>query len=366
MNESKRAAMGVGCRKEAATILEWYDEHQRSLPWRSSADPYQILVSEVMLQQTQVRRVIPYFERFLALFPNVAALAAAHADDVEAAWSGLGYYRRARFLHQAAKVIADRGKFPRTSQDLIDLPGIGPYTAAAVASIAFGECVPVLDGNVERVLSRRLAFGGEPKTRQGRTILEGAARGLLDPARPGDSNQALMEIGATICKPRRPRCGECPLATDCRGRLSPQVENFPKRSVKRRTEEVEINLVVVISKGRLLLFRRSRTESFLAGQWEIPNCEGSEPDAEALASLYGGSWRISGKLGAISHTITYRSIRASVYSGEYRISSAEVRGGAFARRARWVEPASLKELPLSSLVSKVLSRFDPWTVPEPD
>src|SRR5580700_687072 len=171
-------------------LLSWYGKHRRDLPWRRTQDPYRIWVSEVMLQQTRVEAVLPYYDRFLGRFPSVDALALAPLDEVLALWSGLGYYRRARQLHAAARRIVDAGEFPRTIERLLELPGVGAYTAAAVASIAFGAAVPVLDGNVERVMARQLALAQDPKRAASRARLLDAAAALLDPARPGDSNQA--------------------------------------------------------------------------------------------------------------------------------------------------------------------------------
>ena len=184
----------------AAALLKWYDAERRSLPWRATRDPYRIWISEIMLQQTRVQTVIPYYESFMTRFPTVEDLAAAPLEEVLALWSGLGYYRRARLMHEAAKRLAATG-FPARSSALEKLPGIGPYTAAAVASMAFGEAVPVLDGNVERVLCRRLALDRDPRRSAGRRLLLAATARLLDSKRPGDSNQALMDLGATICRP---------------------------------------------------------------------------------------------------------------------------------------------------------------------
>lgn len=188
-----------------ARLLAWYDRIRRDLPWRRTRDPWAIWVSEVMLQQTRVETAIPYFERFLIRFPDPAALAAAPIEEVLAQWSGLGYYRRARQLHGAAREVVERGGLPRSSAELERLPGIGPYTAAAIASIAFGEPVPVLDGNVVRVAARLSAEPEDPSRAAARGRLLAVAATLLEISRPGDSNQALMELGATVCLPKSPR-----------------------------------------------------------------------------------------------------------------------------------------------------------------
>ena len=213
-------ASASGEQKLRTELLEWFRKHARKLPWRRRSGPYEVLVSEVMLQQTRVDTVIPYYGRFLSEFPTVDSLAEAPIEKVLSLWSGLGYYRRARHLHAAAKQVVEEGGFPRSERELRRLPGVGAYTAAAVASISFGEPVAVLDGNVERVVGRLIALSADPKRKQARLKLLAKATELLDRGAPGDSNQALMEIGATVCSPLRPRCSECPLGRDCLARAS--------------------------------------------------------------------------------------------------------------------------------------------------
>jgi A/G-specific adenine glycosylase len=241
-------------------LLSWYDRSRRDLPWRRDRDPYHIWLSEIMLQQTRVAAVVDYYQRFLQRFPTVEKLAAARESSVLAAWSGLGYYRRARMLHVAAKKIVREhgGKFPSTSATLRTLPGIGRYTSAAIASIAFDEPVAVVDGNVERVLQR---FQG--------TDLPGeqvwsSAQSLLSPARPGDFNQAMMELGATICVPRKPDCQLCPVVGLCitRGeRPSPKNESRRKR---------EVHYVLDCCNDSVFLVERPRSASLMPGMWELP------------------------------------------------------------------------------------------------
>jgi len=333
-------------------LLVWFDRHRRDLPWRRSRDPYRIWLSEIMLQQTRVEVVIPYWERFLARFPTVEALAAAEVDEVLALWSGLGYYRRARQLHAAARQVAAVGAFPRTLEGWLGLPGIGPYTAAAVASIAFGVVAPVLDGNVERVLSRRLALAESPKASGARRRLleEGAA--LLDPGRPGDSNQALMELGATLCTPRRPKCLLCPLAAGCRAALAGDPESFPVARAKRASEKRRL-VVAVVERGEgVLLFRRPDDSPLLAGTWELPWVDGDgEPAPEAsLAARYGGTWTLGPRLAAVKHGITWRDLEVAVHRAEV---AGLARAKAGAERG-WFDGAERAGLALSSLVGKVL------------
>ena len=235
-------------------LLAWYEAQKRALPWRRSRDPYRVWVAEVMLQQTRIPVVMPAYRRFLRAFPTMARLAAANEEQVLSLWSGLGYYTRARALHRAARLLRQRGEtFPRDYDEALRLPGVGPYTAAAVLSIAHGEPHAAVDGNVVRVLSRlarlpRPDGRGEPHT--------SLARELLDRARPGDWNQAMMELGETICLPRTPRCGECPLRRCCQARRHGEVDLHPPPKPRRAAERVDLDLTVVRdSRGRVLLER---------------------------------------------------------------------------------------------------------------
>lgn len=346
---------------EARDLLDWYDSRARDLPWRRSRDPYRIWISEIMLQQTRVDVVIPYFQRFVERFPTVAALAQAPVEDVLAAWSGLGYYRRARQLHGAAQAVVENGgALPGTAAELQTLPGVGPYTAAAVASIAFGEKVPVLDGNVERVLSRRLGLTEDPKRKAGRErLLEAGAR-LLDPGRPGDSNQALMELGATLCSPRSPRCGQCPLSKGCQGRLEGRPTAYPTPKVKRTPKRVLWLAAVVQDQGRFLLFRRPEESEVLAGTWELPWIEVSGRSVsetlaeESLRARYGGDWSLVEPAGRVKHSITFRAITLEIFRAELSGGEAVAEG----REAGFFLPEELSGLPLSSLVPKVLSTLE--------
>src|SRR5271167_3184483 len=246
--------------KLRTALLDWYQQNRRELPWRRSADPYRVWVSEIMLQQTRVAAVLDHYARFMQRFPTVQALAAAREPSVLAAWSGLGYYHRARRMHQAAKMFVRerQGEFPRTAEAWRGLPGIGRYTAAAIASIAFGEAVAAVDGNVERVLGRMLGRDAARKN------VWQSAEELLDRRCPGDFNQAMMELGATICTPRAPQCALCPLNAWCKSRSGD--DQRPQAPRKRKQL-----CYALAPKGRaVLLVQRPKTASLMAGMWELP------------------------------------------------------------------------------------------------
>ena len=344
----------------ARDLLDWFDRHRRDLPWRRTRDPYRVWLSEVMLQQTRVETALPYYERFLARFPTVDALAAAEVDEVLALWSGLGYYRRARQLHAAARRIVELGGPPRPAAEWRELPGIGAYTAAAVASIAFGEAVPVLDGNVERVVSRLLAAPEDPHGAAARRRLLAAAGELLDPARPGDGNQALMELGATLCAPRRPRCLLCPLRPGCRAAGEGDPERYPVARPRRERERLRLVAAVVLGARReessVLLVRRPEGRSLLAGTWEVPWVEAAGPRraAKGLAARYGGTWALGPCLARVRHSITHRDLSVAVHRAELA-GGGEVAEGV---EAGWFDGPARAGIPLSSLVGKVLGAIE--------
>ncbi len=315
-------------RKLRHTLLDWYDQNHRELPWRQSGDPYRVWVSEIMLQQTRVAAMLDHYARFLRRFPTVSALAAARESSVLAAWSGLGYYHRARRMHQAAKVIMreHRGEFPRTAESWRELPGIGRYTAAAVASIAFGEAVALVDGNVERVLGR--VFGRDAGSKN----VWQRAEELLDRTRPGDFNQAMMELGATICTPRAPHCAHCPLNAWCKSRCPD--DQRPQMPRKRKQL-----CYALARKGRaVLLVQRPETASLMAGMWELPAIPTS-PGNGAAPQL------------RLRHSITDTDYDVTVIavSPEIALSSES--------EARWYAPRQWERLPLTGLTRKVLRRL---------
>ena len=311
-----------------------------------------------MLQQTQVATVIPYYEAFLDQFPNVEALAAAPIDEVLARWSGLGYYRRARQLHAAAcRLVEDGRAVPRTAAELRELPGIGDYTAAAIASIAFDEAVAVVDGNVERVICRLLAYTGDPKRAEGRRHVRSVATELLDPDQPGESNQAIMELGATVCRPKAPTCLVCPLASGCRGKASP--EDYPPPRRRRETEKVDLAVALVHRGDRVLLLRRAVEDEIMPGMWELPHAPRHRSrvrQAAAWAERYGGSWTVEGPVEhTVRHAITHRAITFHVHAAEL-VDDREL-----IIESSWITETNRSDYAVSSAVSKVLARVLGWS-----
>ncbi|WP_027461450.1 A/G-specific adenine glycosylase [Deinococcus murrayi] len=311
-------------------LLTWFDARGRDLPWRrgpeGGRDPYRVWVSEVLLQQTQVARGRVYFERFLAAFPTVEALAAAPLEAVLKAWEGCGYYARARNLHRAAGVVVREG-WPQSYEGWRALPGVGPYTAAAVSSLAHGEARAVNDGNVRRVLAR---LWGE--ARPSPAWVQARADELLDPARPGAWNEALMDLGATVCVPKAPRCAECPLAGWCAARASGHPAGFPAPQERAAVREVRAVALLIGDAERAVLERRGG--SLLGGLMGLPSEEvrGDEGDAAALARLSARlGAAVRGELGEVRHTMTHRRIRLAVYAGAGGPAPVPVAGEALSR-----------------------------------
>ncbi len=254
-------------------LLRWYEAHARILPWRNSDDPYHIWVSEIMLQQTRVEQARPYFERFIGSFPTVKTLAEAELDDVLLNWEGLGYYSRARNMHKAARrIVSDYGgELPESYEALLDLPGIGPYTAAAIVSIAFNKPYGVLDGNVIRVLSRLTCNGDDTGSTKTRRILQSHANILVDPDAPGDFNQALMELGATCCVPKRPTCMACPVQSFCCAYQTDRVDLFPAVKKKTPVPHYDVAVGVLVREDGAVLIRQRPNDGLLGGLWEFPS-----------------------------------------------------------------------------------------------
>ena len=330
-------------------LLRWYDENRRDLPWRRTCDPHAIWIAETMLQQTQVATVVPYYERFLEAFPTVEALARAPLKKVLALWSGLGYYRRARNLKLAARILVRRhaGLVPANYDDLLALPGVGDYTAGALMSIAFQKPYPAIDGNARRVLGRLFNLAGEKKLRS-------AAADLVSRSRPGHFNQGLMELGATICTPKNPRCPECSLRRDCAaqngdGRMATTAKKYIG------VKAVTWPLAVVRRRGKILLRRRSAA-GILAGLWELPGGDlGAHKSARACLKQHlrplDGALKSDLHIGEFRHSITDRRIRSPLYLFEIRRGAELMRPGP---NWRWISPRSLREFPVSSMTLKAL------------
>jgi A/G-specific adenine glycosylase len=314
-------------------LLIWFQRHQRDLPWRRTRDPYRIWLSEIMLQQTRVAAVIPYFERFLERFPTVEALAAAPEADLLSHWAGLGYYYRARNLQKAAQAIVAAGAFPDNYETLLTLPGIGEYTAAAIASIAFDLPHAVLDGNVFRVLSRLFADRTNIASASGRKHFAVLADEVLDREHPAAFNQAMMELGATICLPKAPQCLLCPLAFCCRAREQNQTAELPVKIVDRKSLKVERTLYWIEREKQLLAWQRPADSRLMPGFWELPE-QAQLPDTIAGPAL-----------GAFKHGITIYDYRFQVVSAE----APDTHG-----LCQWVKLEELAALPLSTVFRKAI------------
>ncbi len=341
----------------ARALLRWYDGAQRDLPWRTAPSPYKTLVSEFMLQQTVVATVLPYFARFLRRFPDVRALAAASDDDVTALWSGLGYYARARNLRRAAAAVVERhgGEIPATEDELRTLPGVGPYTAAAVAAIAFGAPAFALDGNAARVMARLADERRAIDSPATRAALH--ARGLAEVprGRPGDFAQAVMELGATVCT-RRPRCERCPVAALCTGRAAGVAASLPRKRPRALRPVVRVVCACITDGARVLMVRRGA--GLLAGTWALPAGElvagtaGSKPAVAAAravvreAGVRGGAVALR---GAVRHLFTHRDVTAEVFRVEAKAA------GPAAPDRRWVATGELDTLGVSSFTRKTLA-----------
>jgi A/G-specific adenine glycosylase len=338
----------------AAALLSWYGRHARALPWRAPPgaagrpDPYRVWLSEIMLQQTTVTAVAPYYRDFLARWPTVHELAAAPLDRVLAAWAGLGYYARARNLHRCARMVSGEldGRFPDTQAALAALPGIGPYTAAAVAAIAFDQPTSPVDGNVERVVAR--LFDVETPLPAAKPELRRLAAELTPARRPGDFAQAMMDLGATVCLPRRPRCAACPLGFACRARAAGRAEELPRRAAKRpRPLRRGVAYWIVNEDGAVLLRRRAET-GLLGGMMEVPSTDWREgpwqADEARRAAPSAGGW--VSLPGLVRHTFTHFQLELEVWAGR-AVGEEDIDG-------RWVALDGLADEALPSVMRKVV------------
>ncbi|WP_050627221.1 A/G-specific adenine glycosylase [Bradyrhizobium viridifuturi] len=339
-----------------ARLLAWYDRHRRTLPWRAKAgeraDPYRVWLSEIMLQQTTVRAVGPYFEKFVARWPDVTALGRASLDDVLRMWAGLGYYSRARNLYACAVAVTGDhgGAFPDTEEGLRALPGIGPYTAAAIAAIAFDRRTMPVDGNIERVVTRLYAI--EEALPQAKPLIQQMAATLLGPARAGDSAQALMDLGATICTPKKPACALCPLNDDCSGRIRGDQETFPRKAPKK-SGMLRRGAAFVVTRGGELLVRSRPEKGLLGGMTEVPGSQwlAGQVDAAALAQApeLKGVARWHRKAGIVTHVFTHFPLELVVYTASVAARTRAPEG------MRWVPVATLDGEAFPNVMRKVIA-----------
>ena len=332
-------------------LLTWFDRARRDLPWRHSRDPYRIWVSEVMLQQTTVAAVVPYFQRFVAAFPTVQALADASETDVLRHWEGLGYYRRARHLHASAKLLAARGEpLPDDAEFWRALPGVGRYILGAVLSQAFERRLPVVEANTLRVLARLFGYADDPRTGAGQAWLWATAARLLPRARVGDFNQAMMELGALVCSPKSPACGTCPVAKYCAARADGSQGRIPRPKLAKPTVDVRDVALVVRDGGRVLLGRRPATAARWANLWEFPHAElrpGETLDDAAmrLAATIGIAVRLGAEVLTVRHGVTRFAIAMTAFAAARLAGDA---GGDFYAEWQWLLPAELPAYPVSS------------------
>lgn len=332
-------------------LLNWYDKNRRRMPWRlKKPNPYKTWVSEIMLQQTQVETVTPYFKRFLATFPDVQSLSAAPIETVLAHWSGLGYYLRARNLHKAAQKIVQQfgGQLPSTVEELLTLPGVGRYTAGAIASIAFEKRAPILDGNVIRVLTRLRAWKGNPKSKELNKKLWNEAERILPQQRMGDFNQALMELGATLCKMDQPKCDICPLRSDCKAFSLKKVHDFPTPQKKEKTISVVIEAALIERNGKYLIVKRNGARH-LKSMWEFPQ----KTDLGLILEKVG-------TLSVKRHSIMNRRIQLRPVCYQYR-KGKPARDQTYTDFA-WIRPEELSQYPTSSLNKKAIQDILSGTV----
>jgi A/G-specific adenine glycosylase len=354
--KASEADRGQAAADRPALLLHWYDRHRRRLPWRplqgEKADPYRVWLSEIMLQQTGVKTVGPYFEKFLARWPDIDALGRASLDDVLRMWAGLGYYSRARNLHACAvAVLRDHGGvFPDTEQGLQALPGIGPYTAAAIAAIAFGRRTMPVDGNIERVVSR--LFAVEEPLPRAKPLIKRLAETLLGESRAGDSAQALMDLGSSICTPKKPACALCPLNDGCAARTQGDQESYPRKAA-RKTGALRRGAAFVVRRGDELLVRTRVEKGLLGGMTEVPGSDwiAAQDDkaAQRQAPTLTGMARWHRKAGIVTHVFTHFPLELVVYTATVPARTPAPTG------MRWVPVSTLRDEALPNVMRKVIA-----------
>ena len=354
--KAEEAKAGPVRADRAVLLLAWYDRHRRALPWRAGrgerSDPYRVWLSEIMLQQTTVKAVGPYFEKFVTRWPTVEALGMASLDDVLRMWAGLGYYSRARNLHACAVAVLRQhgGNFPDSEEGLRALPGVGPYTAAAIAAIAFDHPTMPVDGNIERVVSR--LFAVEDELPKAKPRIQALAQTLLPPQRAGDAAQALMDLGATICTPKKPACVLCPLNEDCAARARGDQETFPRKAPKK-TGVLRRGAAFVVTRGGEVLVRTRPAKGLLGGMTEVPGsdwlAEQDDKRARGQAPQLAGLERWHRKAGVVTHVFTHFPLELVVYTSQVPARTRSPDG------MRWVPVATLSDEALPNVMRKVLA-----------
>ncbi len=339
----------------ASRLLAWYHKHGRTLPWRDHPDPYAVWVSEIMLQQTRVETVIPYFEKWMHLFPNVNTLAEASERDVLNTWEGLGYYSRARNLHKAAKVVVEKfnAELPQDLDDLRSLPGIGRYTVGAIASMSFSMDEPTLDGNLRRVFARLYDVKESADSPAGEKILWGLAAQNLPKGRAGDYNQALMDLGSTICLPKNPRCLLCPLMEICKARENGTQQARPVLKAKKLSPHYIHAAGVILNRGRVLLAKRP-TNGLLGGMWEFPNGRVEGDPAKGLTKVlnvvYGLKVKRKEALGIVQHAYTHFKVTVHAFHCESVSIPKD-------RKLKWVRFSELGEYPMGKVDRQIANKI---------
>ena len=350
----------------ASQLLPWFARNKRSMPWRSFRTPYRVWISELMLQQTRVDQVIPYFNRFMKRFPSLKSLAAASQEEVLKQWEGLGYYSRARNLHKTAQIISNdwKGRFPNTAEEIIKLPGIGSYTAAAIGSLAFNLDMAVLDGNVIRVLSRLFAYTKDTRSAPAKKELQQLADDLLVKGEAGNFNEAMMELGATVCLPKNPQCGDCPMAAVCLGHESGRPTDYPVKAPKKKVPHIVVGAAVVVNRKGEVLIAQRRDKDMLGGLWEFPG--GKQETGETIQQCIvrelkeelGINIETGGFLITVNHAYSHFTMQMHTYFA--KIKSGRPRP-IECQNYRWVKISALREFPYSKADLYVIDELEKHT-----
>ncbi len=351
-------------RKAIATrLLPWFSAHKRSMPWRSNRTPYRVWISELMLQQTRVDQATPYFHRFMKRFPSLKSLADASQEDVLKQWEGLGYYSRARNLHKAARIIAAQhgGRFPRTYDEILALPGVGSYTAAAIGSLAFNLDLAVLDGNVIRVLSRLFAYTKDTRSSAARKELQALTNELLVEGNAGNYNEAMMELGATVCLPQNPLCNTCPVSSVCLGYSSGRPTDYPVLAPRKKVPHIVVGAAVVVNRKGEVLIAQRRDQDMLGGLWEFPG--GKQESGETIQQCIERELReelginvdIRAFLTTVKHAYSHFTMEMHTFFA--RIKSGRPRP-LHCQDFRWVAVADLRSVPYSKADLKIITELE--------